>query len=345
MLLADLPCKPEAIQGKEKDNGAKSVKRERQPSEGGTMCNEERHVLFICLASMSLRGVSHRRIFPRCHEVFRVRSKFQQSGRLEEAGLFLQPTIPGNSSPPSQCEVVQSSHAPRIGHLHVKKEMKARKRRTLVTVVDCPPARSCWSCGQKSDCSSAHQLQLLCNAAGCGAVQPIDCDSDINFYELFGCPIGVIVNDSQLDRAFLSLQKKLHPDKFASRGAKHQEVSGRTSAMVNMAYQTMKNPVERVQYLFKLSGIINVIEEGNTLPPRPDLLNEVFEVREKLENCKSQDEVRFIMQLNHAKICEILEELQSAFIRRDYKMLADGAIRLQYFSRIQDDASNGIHSF
>ncbi len=293
---------------------------------------------------MSLRAVSRRRLFPGRHEVFRVLSELQESGRFEEAGLTLQPTIPWHSSTCSQCEMYPSC-IPKLCHLHVRGEMKARNSRSLVTVADCPPTRACWSCGQKSDCSTAHQLDLLCNA-GCGAVQPIDCDSDVNFYELFGCPIGVIIDNVCLDRAFLSLQKKLHPDKFASRGSKHQEISGQVSAMVNMAYQTLKNPVKRVQYLLKLLGIGDILEEGpSTIPPQPDLLNEVFEVREKLENCKSPDEVHSILELNRTKICEVLEELQDAFTRRDYEMLAYGTIRLQYFSRIQDDASSGMHSF
>eukprot|EP01084_Bolivina_argentea_P292558 502981_1 len=293
---------------------------------------------------MSRRAVSHRSVLQHRHEVFRIYSELQQSGRSEVAGLILQPIIPGNFSPLSRRELYPS-RMPKLGHLHVREEIEARKSRSLVTVADCPPERACWSCGEKSNCSTVHQLQLLCDA-GCGAVQPIDCDSDINLYELFGCPIGVVIDDSNLDTAFLSLQKKLHPDKFASRGAKHQEVSGQMSSMVNMAYQTMKNPVKRVQYLFKLLGIVDVLDEGeSTVPPEPDLLNEIFEAREKLENCKTIHEVHSIQKLNHAKIREVLEELQGAFIRKDYEKLAKGGIRLQYFFRVQDDASSKMYSF
>ncbi len=291
---------------------------------------------------MSLRAVSRRSALRHRHEVSRIYSELQQSGRSEVAGLILQPIIPGNFSPLSQYELYPSRLL-KLRHLHVREEIRARKSRSLVTVADCPPARACWNCGEKSNCSTAHQLQLLCDA-GCGAVQPIDCDSDINFYELFGCPIGVVIDDSKLDRAFLSLQKKLHPDKFASRGVKHQEVSGQMSTMVNMAYQTIKNPVKRVQYLFKLLGIVDVLDEGESTVS-PDLLNEIFEVREKLENCKTIHEAHSILKLNCAKIREVLEELHGAFICKDYKKLADGATRLVYFTRIQDDASSKMHSF
>ncbi len=293
---------------------------------------------------MPLRAVSHRSVLRHRREVFHIYSELQQSeGSEVAAGLILQPIIPGNFSPLSRCELCPS-HVPKLRRLHVWKETKAINHRSLVTVADCPPERACWSCGEKSNCSTNYQLQLLCDA-GCGAVQLIDPDSDIIFYELFGCPIGVFIDDSRLDRAFLSLQRKLHPDKFASRGAKHQEVSGQMSAMVNMAYQTMKSPVKRVEYLLKLLGVSGVLDEGeSTIPPESELLNEIFEVRERLENCKSVHELCSTMKLNQAKIREILEELQGAFISKDYKTLANGAVRLQYFCAIQDDALSKKYS-
>ena len=192
----------------------------------------------------------------------------------------------------------------------------------------------CWNCGHKHECSSELALQdLMC---ACGAVQPVD-GTRVNFYELFGCPMGVAIDGAGLEKRFLALQRKLHPDKFAQEGPEHLDMSSRTSAVVNDAYQVLRNPVSRVRYLLKLLGVNELEEESRMIVP-PEILAEVYDVRERLEESHSREETEKILVENRRAMDAILASLQEAFKKRDLERLIKGAVRLQYLAKIQEEA-------
>ena len=82
---------------------------------------------------------------------------------------------------------------------------------------------------------------------------------------------GVHVDRRALEQRFKALQRKLHPDLFAQRSPvrsfhcldfpsfwrlrlfgraqKEQEISAETSPLINPAYQTLGDPVTRIEYL------------------------------------------------------------------------------------------------
>jgi molecular chaperone HscB len=189
----------------------------------------------------------------------------------------------------------------------------------------------CWSCGYRSECSSQHDF--MCS---CGAVQPVD-GNKVNFYEVFGCPMGVAVDGRTLERRFLALQRRLHPDKFAQDGPEQVEMSGKTSAAVNSAYQILRDPVSRVQYLLRLLGV-NVLEEDSRTKVPPEVLAEVYDVRERLEESESLEEAEKILGENRRAMDSVLDSLQAAFERGDLEELSRGAVRLQYLAKIQEEA-------
>lgn len=102
-------------------------------------------------------------------------------------------------------------------------------------------AGECWKCGtplngQQVVCGSESTKSTLSNEkTGCGAIQRIVADN-VNFFQLFNLPTSYSLDDKTLEMAYKSLQKQLHPDKFAKACNKEKDISTEASALVNHAY-------------------------------------------------------------------------------------------------------------
>ena len=103
-------------------------------------------------------------------------------------------------------------------------------------------------------------------------------------FSLFGLPRKLWVEMSALEKKFLELSWKLHPDKFVNASAEEQELSLRRSSELNDAYRVLRDPVARVEYLLELEGTRKEGEHKQQAPP--ELLEEVFELNESLDELR-----------------------------------------------------------
>ena len=103
-------------------------------------------------------------------------------------------------------------------------------------------------------------------------------------FSLFGLPRKLRVEMSALEKKFLELSWKLHPDKFVNASAQEQERSLKGSSELNDAYRVLRDPVARVEYLLELEGTRKEGEHKQQAPP--ELLEEVFELNESLDELR-----------------------------------------------------------
>lgn len=101
---------------------------------------------------------------------------------------------------------------------------------------------------------------------------------------LFGLPRKLWLEMSALEKKFLELSWKLHPDKFVNASAEEQELSLKGSSELNDAYRVLRDPVARVEYLLELEGTRKEGEHKQQAPP--ELLEEVFELNESLDELR-----------------------------------------------------------
>jgi molecular chaperone HscB len=101
---------------------------------------------------------------------------------------------------------------------------------------------------------------------------------------LFGLPRKLWVEMSALEKKFLELSWKLHPDKFVNASAAEQELSLKGSSELNDAYRVLRDPVARVEYLLEIEGMRKEGEHKQQAPP--ELLEEVFELNESLDELR-----------------------------------------------------------
>ena len=113
-------------------------------------------------------------------------------------------------------------------------------------------------------------------------------DFSKNYFELFGMPVGFALDASELSARYRELQKVVHPDRYAASGEQSQRLSLQSATMVNEAYQTLKDPLKRAQYLLTLKGL-EMDPPQQTLND-PAFLMQQMELREALAGVRDKDD-------------------------------------------------------
>src|SRR6202521_6365141 len=125
----------------------------------------------------------------------------------------------------------------------------------------------CLSCGRRQEPS------LICAECGSPLAAPIDC------FAALGLPRQLTIDLDALERRYHELSRKIHPDRFASKGPKVRDASLRATATLTRSYRTLRDPVARGRYWLELIG--EKLAENNKRVP-PELAEMVFEVQEQL---------------------------------------------------------------
>jgi molecular chaperone HscB len=105
-----------------------------------------------------------------------------------------------------------------------------------------------------------------------------------NYFELFDLPTAFDLDPVDLAARYRELQRRFHPDRFASASGPERRLSLQLTAQVNAALQTLKDPVARARYLLGLQGI-DTGEETDTAMDAAFLM-EQMELREGLAEAR-----------------------------------------------------------
>ena len=115
-----------------------------------------------------------------------------------------------------------------------------------------------------------------------------------NFFELFNLPEKFQIDTEKLQENYRSIQKEIHPDRFATSSENEKMQSMIKTTQINDAYQTLKSPIKRAKYILSL----HKFNEKVTLPP--DFLMQQMEWEEHLEEIeKDKNELeQFKLSIN-----------------------------------------------
>jgi len=126
----------------------------------------------------------------------------------------------------------------------------------------------------------------------------------LNYFQLFGLSEKFTLDNQKLSEVYQTLQKAAHPDRFAHASNQEQLVAVQKSAMINDAYQTLKNPLKRAAYMLKLRGT-EMPSEQNSFSDNSFLMRQM-ELREMLAEVKFAEDI-------DAAVFEINQTLDSEF--------------------------------
>ncbi len=111
----------------------------------------------------------------------------------------------------------------------------------------------------------------------------------LNYFELFGLDIQFNIDLAKLSTLYQTLQKKVHPDRFAHASSQEQMLAVKKSTLINDAYQTLKKPLKRAQYLLELRGVSMPSEQASF--GDVSFLMHQMELREMLDDVKQADDI------------------------------------------------------
>lgn len=74
-------------------------------------------------------------------------------------------------------------------------------------------------------------------------------------FTLLGLPRQFAVDGAALEQRYRELQAEVHPDRHAHLGEGEQRLAMQRSTQVNGAYQTLRQPLKRAEYLLTLAGV------------------------------------------------------------------------------------------
>jgi molecular chaperone HscB len=111
-------------------------------------------------------------------------------------------------------------------------------------------------------------------------------DFSKNYFELFGLPVGFIVDGDALAERYRDLQRVIHPDRYANASEQERRFSMQGASRINEAFETLKDPIARGAYLLSLHGISMDAQMESTQDMA--FLMEQMELREELEGIRKQ---------------------------------------------------------
>jgi molecular chaperone HscB len=103
-------------------------------------------------------------------------------------------------------------------------------------------------------------------------------------FDRLGLPRRFVLDAAELERQYLARSRAVHPDYHATGSSADLAASLELSAVLNEAYNTLRDPFTRAEYLLGLEGGPTA-GEHKQVPPA--FLTEMLEARERVEEVKA----------------------------------------------------------
>jgi molecular chaperone HscB len=144
-----------------------------------------------------------------------------------------------------------------------------------------------------------------------------------------------------LEAAFFEKSMELHPDRFASAPAAERVIALSKSRALNDAYQTLKKPVARAEYLLAQAGV--TIGANERLDPT--FLMEILELREELALARQAGKTDVVAAKQAVMIARrrsVLDALPALFAANDLVAIKERMIVLRYLDRYLEECDAAL---
>lgn len=161
----------------------------------------------------------------------------------------------------------------------------------------------------------------------------------MNHFELFGLPSQFQLDGSLLSSQFRELQKKFHPDNFATASERDRLLAVQKAAEINDAYQVLKNPISRAEYMLAENGV-EIRGEQQTMQD-PMFLMEQMELREELEEIPSSSDPEEALFDFDSKVSKMFKQQLAATEQElndsDWQQAADRVRKLKFIAKLKNE--------
>ncbi len=160
-----------------------------------------------------------------------------------------------------------------------------------------------------------------------------------NHFALMGFEPRFVIDVAALESSWHKLQKEFHPDRYAQASEAERRRALQIAMQINDAYQMLKSPLNRAQYLLSLAGVDVKTEASVRLPP--DFLMKQMEWREAIEQAVVQKDMPGLEGLMQAVVREqvqMQEKLADLLdCAQDIPAAAQAVRQWMFFAKLQDE--------
>ncbi|MGB1322154.1 MAG: co-chaperone HscB, partial [Vibrio gallaecicus] len=155
----------------------------------------------------------------------------------------------------------------------------------------------------------------------------------------FGLPLQFQLDGSLLSSQFRELQRQFHPDNFAIASERERLLSVQKAAQINDAYQILKSPIDRAEYLLVQHGV-DIRSEQQTLQD-PMFLMEQMELREELEDIADSSEPEDALFAFEGKVSKMykqqLKAIEQELDTEAWLEAADRVRKLKFIAKLKNE--------
>ncbi|EJF7710416.1 co-chaperone HscB [Providencia rettgeri] len=162
----------------------------------------------------------------------------------------------------------------------------------------------------------------------------------MDYFTLFGLTPIYVIDSEQLTLRFQDLQRQYHPDRFATCSEQEKMQALQKAATINAAYQALRHPLKRAEYMLSLHGF-DINNEQHTMHDT-EFLMEQLELREELDNIENSDDaldllakfMQSVKQMQQARSALMVTELDAM----QWEKAADTVRKLRFLDKLQQQA-------
>lgn len=114
-------------------------------------------------------------------------------------------------------------------------------------------------------------------------------DPALNHFERLGLERKFTLDEDALSQAVRTLQRKVHPDRFAAKSERERMLAAQHSTAINDAQRVLSDPTRRAIYLLQLAGRDLDAQDEGRVQLDPMFLMEVIEIREAVSELEGPD--------------------------------------------------------
>lgn len=160
-----------------------------------------------------------------------------------------------------------------------------------------------------------------------------------NFFEILGLTEHYNIDIALLNANYLKKQLQCHPDQFVTKTKAEQDIAEHNSSIINRAYEVIKHPITRAEYILNLKGF-EIAESNNNVSPI--LLEEAMSWREKLEDAQSGDRAKNLYDAIESLYNDNIEELGNLLEQNLYQDAFNILINIKFVVKLLDYAKQKL---
>ena len=147
----------------------------------------------------------------------------------------------------------------------------------------------------------------------------------MNPFEIFGLKPQFRIDKQKLDEKYFEIQKKVHPDRFASASDTEKRVAQQWATLINDAFQKLSDPIQRGKALCALRG--HPIDEDSSGSERREAISDA-------KDSGNTAELEVLKKAIEKEKDELLDEVADAFdVKSDVSLAAEDLKKVMFLNR------------